>query len=164
MKQSPHFRLVSWRFSGEIAPTAWKHLKPGLLRVFLLLAGILISGSCAHAAHYEEEFLGLPSAETEAAARDYDHFFRVIRWANLRNDASIAFRIWFSHHTANEPERGFIVVKIRASNGDFWEKSRALTEKEVTAICHVLDREEIFSLPVKKRFFAEDPYDPGSGP
>jgi hypothetical protein len=132
-------------------------------RKLLFLAEIIIAVSTARAAHEEETFLLLPSAEIEAAAKDYDHFFRVISWSN--RDPSFAISIYFSHRTATLPERGFITLKARVPSVTPWERSRALTENEVETICKLIDHEEIFSLPAKQRSFELIPrYDPGNGP
>lgn len=131
--------------------------------MLLILAGMVTAVSNANAVQHDEEWLAVPSADIEAAAKDYDHFFRVIRWS--KRDESVALRIYFSHRTETLPERGFVLLKIREGHGEFHEGARALTEVEAKKICDLLDHAEIFSLPAKQQFRPElDAYDPGSGP
>lgn len=134
-----------------------------MLRLLLLAIVIGLSRAVAANSNYEEEFLAVPPANVDASAKDFDYFFRFIRWSKL--DDSIALRIYFSRHTETQPDRGLVLLKIKSVDGQFHEGSRPLTEEEVKRIGELLDHEEIFSLPERQRFRASDePFDPGSGP
>lgn len=133
----------------------WDNSKISLKWSLLFLTASLILLSRVQAAPDTEKLLSLPQAEADAQAKNYDHYFRVIVWPESVNRTPvIIMRIYLSRRTATLPERGMIYVTVRVPDGKggkAFERTRLLTEKEVSTICASFDGEEIFSLPQSKR-------------
>lgn len=135
-----------------VTARGWEYRLPIMVRSTLAWACAFLTLQIAAFAGTEEElFLQEKPIKEEAAVRQCEHLFRVISIPTRPYAVhSYVIKFYLSRQAADRPASGYVMVKFRLGATGFVSRSRDLQAAEIAEVWMAVQREEIFSLPVKQ--------------